>query len=58
MVPGSNPQPYIICPTCYVEGRSCLCQVMTPRIVRPWSDLLKLRNRAAVRLGEPLFTML
>jgi hypothetical protein len=48
---------YITCPTCYVEGRSCQCSVMEPRISRPWDELLTIRNQAAVALNQPQLTL-
>ncbi|EMD37724.1 hypothetical protein CERSUDRAFT_114359 [Gelatoporia subvermispora B] len=37
----------LICALCYVEGRSCLCEEMEPIQCRPFSDLLRDRNRTA-----------
>jgi len=50
----SSSEPYVICPMCYVEGRSCTCRVMTPCSVRDWQDLISVRNTAAQLLGEPI----
>jgi len=36
----------VICPSCYVEGRSCRCELMTPLQYRPFDDLLQVRRRA------------
>ena len=36
----------IICPQCYVEGRTCRCGVMTPTQYRGFSQLLLDRNNA------------
>ncbi|KAG8900492.1 hypothetical protein FRB99_006020 [Tulasnella sp. 403] len=38
---------YHICATCYVEGRSCVCRVMSPVQHRPFEVLLDVRNNAA-----------
>lgn len=35
-----------ICPSCYVEGRSCRCEIMHPMQHRPFSELLHDRNIA------------
>ena len=37
----------LICPACYVEGRSCECDNMEPAQCRPLNVLLGDRNRAA-----------
>lgn len=37
----------IICPTCYIEGRSCVCKIMAPKQYRGFSKLLEDRNLAA-----------
>ncbi|OBZ75450.1 hypothetical protein A0H81_04353 [Grifola frondosa] len=34
-------------PSCYVEGRSCLCEDMQPAQCRPFDSLLRDRNQAA-----------
>ena len=36
----------IICPQCYIEGRTCRCGVMTPMQYRAFSQLLLDRNNA------------
>lgn len=36
----------VICSSCYVEGRSCRCEVMEPMQYRPFSELLDDRNMA------------
>lgn len=41
----------IICPTCYIEGRSCDCQEMAPKQYRYFSKLLEDRNLAADALN-------
>lgn len=43
----------VICPSCYVEGRTCQCEVMRPVQCRPFSDLLRDRN-LAVKILEQL----
>jgi hypothetical protein len=43
---------YHICPTCYVEGRSCRCVIMVPKMLRPWSVLLSIRNDATRALTQ------
>ena len=37
----------LICPACYVEGRSCMCDDMQPVQCRPLQVLIDDRNRAA-----------
>ena len=37
---------YIVCPGCYVEGRSCKHQIMQPMQVRPFKYLLDTRREA------------
>lgn len=46
----------LICPPCYVEGRTCSCRVMDPGQCRPFADLLRDRNEAARLLSvvQPL----
>jgi hypothetical protein len=36
----------VICPLCYVEGRSCRCASMDPRQCHPFETLLEARRRA------------
>lgn len=36
----------VLCPSCYVEGRTCHCEEMQPVQCRPFSDLLRSRDRA------------
>jgi hypothetical protein len=36
----------VICPLCYIEGRSCKCGVMKPTQYRPFGDLLRTRDDA------------
>ncbi|TDL24859.1 hypothetical protein BD410DRAFT_64817 [Rickenella mellea] len=46
--------PIIICPGCYIEGRSCLCTKMIPRQCRLTEDLFHLHNRVADMLNSGL----
>ncbi|GJE95153.1 hypothetical protein PsYK624_113340 [Phanerochaete sordida] len=41
----------LICPPCYVEGRTCSCTEMKPGQCRPFTDLLRDRNDAAALLS-------
>ncbi|EJU05318.1 hypothetical protein DACRYDRAFT_46045 [Dacryopinax primogenitus] len=43
-----------ICSTCYVEGRSCVCDFMEPVTVQPFSLLLSVRNKAVDVLNRCL----
>ncbi|KIJ16915.1 hypothetical protein PAXINDRAFT_74465 [Paxillus involutus ATCC 200175] len=36
----------VLCPLCYVEGRTCRCGEAQPVQCRPFSDLLQIRDRA------------
>lgn len=36
----------VICPLCYIEGRSCKCRTMKPTQCRPFGDLLRTRDDA------------
>lgn len=36
----------LVCPGCYIEGRSCVCEIMEPMQCRPFEVLLQDRNRA------------
>jgi hypothetical protein len=36
----------VVCPLCYVEGRSCNCGTMNPTQCQPFGDLLKVRDKA------------
>ena len=36
----------VLCPLCYVEGRICRCGEMQPVQCRPFSNLVKIRDRA------------
>ncbi|KAF8643892.1 hypothetical protein AX16_008908 [Volvariella volvacea WC 439] len=38
---------FIVCPGCYIEGRSCICEVMEPRQRHPFDKLRDLRKDAA-----------
>lgn len=42
----------LICPSCYVEGRTCLCETMVPVQCRPFEQLLQDRNKAATMLNR------
>ncbi|KAF9246293.1 hypothetical protein BU15DRAFT_40296 [Melanogaster broomeanus] len=48
----------ILCPLCYVEGRTCRCEAMKPVQCRPFNELLQIRDRAvrAIQLGDDNFT--
>ena len=35
-----------LCVSCYIDGRTCKCAVMSPRRLRPLADLLKSRKDA------------
>ncbi|KAJ7741546.1 hypothetical protein DFH07DRAFT_53923 [Mycena maculata] len=37
---------FVVCPGCYVEGRSCQCEAMEPMQYRPFADLLAVRGKA------------
>ncbi|KAF9227649.1 hypothetical protein BS17DRAFT_774094 [Gyrodon lividus] len=43
----------VLCPLCYVEGRTCRCGETQPVQCRPFSDLLETRDRA-VRAIQPV----
>jgi hypothetical protein len=36
----------VVCPRCYVDGRTCRCGTMNPAQCRPFDDLLKVRDEA------------
>ena len=42
----STEEGYIVCPGCYVEGRSCKHQIMQPMQRRPFKSLLNARDEA------------
>ncbi|KAI0748095.1 hypothetical protein C8Q80DRAFT_1270539 [Daedaleopsis nitida] len=44
----------LVCPGCYVEGRTCDCEEMEPIQCRPFRVLLQDRNRAAKAVFEVL----
>lgn len=48
--------PICICPTCYVEGRTCGCGNMDPGRLSSFSDMLQDRNHAADVLSRFQFT--
>lgn len=54
LAPTSEMDYVIICPCCYVEGRSCLCQVMTPVQSITTERLIEARNRAADLLNQDM----
>ncbi|KAF9469170.1 hypothetical protein BDZ94DRAFT_1279126 [Collybia nuda] len=37
---------YVVCPSCYSEGRSCKCRIMDPTQCRPFEELLQHRKKA------------
>ncbi|EIW85075.1 hypothetical protein CONPUDRAFT_47026 [Coniophora puteana RWD-64-598 SS2] len=41
-----------ICPSCYIEGRTCFCGGMSPVQCRPFDELLRSYNNAADVLAE------
>ncbi|PIL23972.1 transcription factor [Ganoderma sinense ZZ0214-1] len=52
---GQSTQPgdgFLVCPACYVEGRSCECDEMEPVQCRPLDALITARNRAAEVLRQ------
>jgi len=38
--------PFIICPNCYAEGRSCRCTIMNAKQYRDFEQLLHIRGNA------------
>ncbi|KAG8814063.1 hypothetical protein FRC17_001303 [Serendipita sp. 399] len=42
----------IVCPPCYLDGRSCRCKTMQPVQSRPFGELLKLGNDAVQLLSD------
>ncbi|KAI9064403.1 hypothetical protein FKP32DRAFT_1611459 [Trametes sanguinea] len=44
----------LICPGCYVEGRSCLCDMLEPVQCRPFDTLVLDRNSAAKAISSVL----
>ena len=42
----------LICPSCYVEGRSCKCEIMHPVQYMDFAILLRDRNQAAQILQQ------
>ncbi|KAF9517818.1 hypothetical protein BS47DRAFT_445764 [Hydnum rufescens UP504] len=55
--PNEPDQFYTMCTMCYVEGRSCKCEDMAPRVLRPWPELLRIRNNAASVARLPQWTL-
>ncbi|GJJ12739.1 hypothetical protein Clacol_006984 [Clathrus columnatus] len=53
--PKAEPK-YIVCPGCYVEGRSCRCgsENMKPYQIQQFSELIRIRNEAADALQQRL----
>lgn len=52
---GSHTSPgdgLMLCPGCYVEGRTCACQGAAPALFRPFDVLLQDRKQAAEVLGK------
>src|ERR1700761_2133004 len=39
-------QAFLLCPACYVDGRSCFCKVMEPVQTGYFHELLDLENKA------------
>lgn len=50
--PSPGDSPICICPTCYVEGRTCSCGDMDPERLSSLSRMLQDRNRAAEVLSK------
>ena len=44
----------IVCPGCYVEGRACICEIMTPKQQFPMDLLFEARRKAqeALKFGD------
>ena len=42
----------MLCPGCYVEGRTCACEGAAPALCRPFDVLLQDRKQAAEVLGK------
>jgi hypothetical protein len=40
----------VLCPSCYVEGRTCICGNMTPSYLRKFSTVLNHRNLAVAAI--------
>ncbi|KAJ6597028.1 hypothetical protein DFH09DRAFT_109489 [Mycena vulgaris] len=47
---------FMLCPGCYVEGRTCHCEVMSPMQCRPFDKLLQTRARGAELFTEAMRT--
>lgn len=50
--PTTSGDGFIVCPGCYSEGRSCLCENMEAVQCRPFNQLMKDRERVAMLLGS------
>lgn len=44
---GASEQGCMVCPGCYVEGRTCKCDSMQPMFCRSYGELITERNKAA-----------
>lgn len=42
---------FLLCPACYVDGRSCPCKVMEPVQTGSFQELLNLENKAVELLN-------
>lgn len=42
----------LICPSCYVDGRTCACETMQAAQCRPFALLLQVRNKAVMALRK------
>jgi hypothetical protein len=52
-----NTSPIIVCPRCYIDGRSCRCRYMQPCGLRSWEDLNLVRNMGAEKVGMAKLTL-
>lgn len=50
--PGEECENIVICPGCFVEGRSCVCKIMTPVQNYPLRILLKAQNDACAAVNN------
>lgn len=48
---GAVSEAVIVCPMCYVEGRTCICGIMRAAQKRPYASLLSARNEAVAVLN-------
>ena len=53
---GADPDEFVCCASCYVEGRACACVagIMEPRQSQSFDDLVLVRNRAADAINARL----